>query len=1124
MLQRLSKYEIVEEVGRGAMGEVYKAIDPLIGRPVALKTITSSLAGDPELLDRFYREARSAGALEHPNIVTVYELGKGGDIPFIAMEFLEGESLEKIIARRPPLTLLEKAGYIVPVSRALEYAHRRGVVHRDIKPANIMIARDGKVKVVDFGIARLMNASHTQTNVFIGTISYMSPQMIYGQRADERSDIWALGVTFYELLCYQRPFEGDNHAALMLSIAQESTKHRPVTDFVPDCPPALQNIISRMLEKDISRRFQSMEEVLSEIEPFWENLRQDSVSGMVVESENYLQAKDFGRARELLRKALQIDSRNTQAKSLLDQVNTEVRQLQTRSQIASIIEKAQKLQQEKRFKEAQTEMEGAVKLDPGSPEAREALAEVQRLLERMQAMEEALQLTRQRLAEGAPSLAMQEVLKVLEIDPDNAHGRALQKQIQDLLARREEQKRIADYLQRARKFWAEQRYEICVELLTEAQTEFPKDHEIAHLLEAAKLDHSEQLKLDGLAEAKGLLATQRFAEALAKTQSLFEEYPNDAAVQKLRGLVLHEKAETERRQKLSTEILALRSRVNAGKFSDAVTRGEKLLEDFPDDTELAELLNFARAELDQNERKRKKEEALQAIQKKLDAGQFKAAVAAAEKALSRLSADAEISALLEQARARLKESEDHDLLQRRVAEIRAKINKGQHTDAVDLARQTLATLGHDDQAADLLRMAEIELAQKREREREQDNQLTAARTVFEAGRYDEATQMLRGAFEARILTKKDPRVADLLKRIKESKAAQAERRETDAAPPERFEQSPPREKTLAAFAAAIAEPVRTGAPQPPSVPAAETSKPAFSATIVSGVGAEPERTLLAPAASREIPMREERLFRLDETTTEKTVATTVARPSPIQQAWFVVRKYPIPVAVTALLVVIAIVATSLTFSNQPTKQDLAIRTAAQQFEQQKNWPAALSDYETLGRSKRALAGFGKDNAVRLRKLLDEEAALLAAAREREAAGDAATAKSDYERLAALHGDQEEEALSAVTRLATAIPSAPHTEAKETPRKNTKSTVTTTSRPSSATETPKTSSEPCQVAPSDIPKRLDHADQFRGAGHYADAERIYKEVLACQPNNERASSGLEKTKRGQQTDQKLPTSN
>jgi serine/threonine-protein kinase len=1103
------------------MGEVYKAIDPLIGRPVALKTITSSLAGDPELLDRFYREARSAGALEHPNIVTVYELGKGGDIPFIAMEFLEGESLEKIIARRPPLTLLEKAGYIVPVCRALEYAHRRGVVHRDIKPANIMIARDGKVKVVDFGIARLMNASHTQTNVFMGTISYMSPQMIYGQRADERSDIWALGVTFYELLCYQRPFEGDNHAALMLSIAQESTKHRPVTDFVPDCPPALEGIIGKMLEKDVHRRFQSMEEVLTEIEPFWENLRQDSVSGMVVESENYLQAKDFGRARDLLRKALQIDSRNTQAKLLLDQVNTEVRQLQTRSQIASIIEKAQKLQQDKRFKEAQTEMEAAVKLDPASAEAREALAEVQRLIERMQAIEEGLQLTRQRLAEGSPSLAMQEVLKVLDSDPENAQGRALQKQIQDLLARREEQKRIADYLQKARKFWAEQRYEVCVELLTEAQKEFPKDPELAHLLEAARLDHAEQLKLDGLAEAKGLLAMQQFDEALAKTQSLFEKYPNDAAVQKLRVLVLHEKEETERRQKLAAEITALRTRVNAGKFSDAVTRGEKLLEEFRDDSELLELVNFARTELDQNERKRKKEEALHAIQKKMEAEQFKAAVATAEKALSRVPDDAELAAALEQARAKLKERDDRELLQRRVAEIRAKINKGQHTDAVDLARQTLATLGHDDSAADLLRMAEIELAQKREREREQENQLTAARTIIDEGRFAEATQMLRGAFEARILVKKDPRVVELLKRIKEGKVAQAQPQEPVAA--EHSEASPPAEKIVAAFAATTPEHVRTGAPQPIGVPAAEASKPVISATIVSGTAAEPERTLIALAASREIRVQEEALFRLDEPA-EKTSTAFGARLSPLQQVLLSVRKYPIPFAVAGVVLVIAIIATSVAVSNRPTKQDLALRTEAQQLEQQKNWPAALSDYAALARSKRGLANFGKDNAARLGKLLDQEASLLAAARERESAGDVTAAKQDYQQLAALHGDQAQEALGAVARLEAPIISQPHTEAKETPHKNSKSGTSTTNKPPAEKETLKAPSEPCQVATGDIPIRLDRADRYRGDGHYADAERIYKEVLACQPNNERASSGLAKTKRGQQSDKRLPPSN
>src|SRR5215467_2453720 len=187
MLKKLGKYELVEVVGRGAMGEVSQALDPLIGRPVALKTITRALVGNPELLERFYREARSAGALEHPNIVTIYELGQEGNTPFIAMEYLEGESLEKLIERRPALGVLEKVGFVVPVCRALDYAHKRGVVHRDIKPANVMLTKDGKVKVVDFGISRQMNASMTQTNMFMGTLSYMSPQQIYGDRADERS-------------------------------------------------------------------------------------------------------------------------------------------------------------------------------------------------------------------------------------------------------------------------------------------------------------------------------------------------------------------------------------------------------------------------------------------------------------------------------------------------------------------------------------------------------------------------------------------------------------------------------------------------------------------------------------------------------------------------------------------------------------------------------------------------------------------------------------------------------------------------------------------------------------------------------------------------------------------------
>ena len=262
--QQIGRYEILQEIGRGAMGVVFKGRDPLIGRAVAVKTITSGVAESADLLERFYREARAAGGLQHPNIVTIYELAESGGAPFIAMEYLEGESLEKIIARKPALPLATKLGYVIQTCRALDYAHRRGVIHRDVKPANIVVTRDGMVKVVDFGIARLGHTSNTQTGMLLGTLAYMSPEQVRGQPADARCDIWAMGVVLYELITYQRPFTGENHAALLLSILQNEPP--PIRQVVPECPVALERVISKSLRKDEKERYASMEALLKDVE------------------------------------------------------------------------------------------------------------------------------------------------------------------------------------------------------------------------------------------------------------------------------------------------------------------------------------------------------------------------------------------------------------------------------------------------------------------------------------------------------------------------------------------------------------------------------------------------------------------------------------------------------------------------------------------------------------------------------------------------------------------------------------------------------------------------------------------------------------------------------------------
>jgi serine/threonine-protein kinase len=1109
VLKKLGKYKIVEEIGRGAMGDVYKAIDPSIGRLVALKTISSSLVGNPELLERFYREARSAGALEHPNIVTIYELGKGGDVPYIAMEYLEGESLEKIIQRRQSLGFLEKIGFIVPVCRALEYAHSRGVVHRDVKPANVMISKDGKIKVVDFGIARLMNASHTQTDVLIGTISYMSPQMIYGERADERSDIWALGVTFYELLCYQRPFEAENHATLMLKIAQESAKHAPVSDFVPDCPPELELIISKMLEKELTRRFQTMEEVLSEIEPLWEGFRQASVSGLISECESLLNAKEFARARELLRKAQQIDSRNQRVKVLFDQVNSGIRQVQVKVQAANILECAVQLQQRGRYQEARAEAEAALKLDPGSSHARELLAELQHQAERKHAIEQGLQLARKFVAEDTLSKASQEIQKVLEIDGENVQSLALQKQIQDLLARREEQRRVADLLQQARNLWAEQSYEACFQFLTDGQKEFPSDPEIAKLLEAARLEYAEQRRVEGLAETRSLLAMRKFDEALAKTQSLAERYPLDSAVQKLRELVLHEKEQMARRQKLSTEIAALRSRINAGRLFEAVGRGERLLKEFPEERELADLVNFARGEFEQAERKRKKEEFLEGIQKKIEAEHFKGAVSLAEKALARFPEDTAFSVALKEARARLKEREDRDLLQRRVSEVRAKINKGQHTDAVDLARQTLATFGQNEQTADLLRMAEVELAQKRKNQKENETLSAVPQAAAEKNRDAEATRTPGDDFEVHLLEEEDPHVTHLLKEV-QGKPAPARLEEAPVHIDEIVEQSLTVAPTLIEFVSLSQEPVQTAAAQLAEPTTTDATEEELSAAAVSGARPELELVIMAPPVPQPSPAQEESVLHLDEPVERKTSAAPLVRNTFLQRAVQVIRAKPVLFGPVALLLIISILSISYAVSSRPTKRDLALRAQAQHFEQEKNWPAALSTFESLAHSHSNLAGVGRDNASRLTKLLGLEHSLQAQAQDRETAGDLAGAQQIYQQIASLHGDEEQSALSSVQRLDAALSIIRLPPTPGTSHQQSKSSIDPAE--TQGKETSKTVTERCQLDANDVPRRLERANKEHGNGHYIDAERLYKEVLACEPNNAQAREGLDKTRK------------
>jgi serine/threonine-protein kinase len=253
----LGRYEIIKELGRGAMGIVYLGRDPKIQRSVAIKTMRLDEVDPdelPEVKARFFREAESAGRLSHPNIVTIYDAGEEQDLAYFAMEVLDGVDLNDLCKKRNLLPVKRTLEIIAKVVEASDYAHSQNVVHRDIKPANIMVMPDGTVKVTDFGIARVTTAAKTQTGIVLGTPSYMSPEQLSGTKVDGRSDLFSLGVVLFEMLTGERPFQGDSVATVMYVIANQP--HPSPFDLRPDLPKAVGPIIDRALQKDAAKRYQ----------------------------------------------------------------------------------------------------------------------------------------------------------------------------------------------------------------------------------------------------------------------------------------------------------------------------------------------------------------------------------------------------------------------------------------------------------------------------------------------------------------------------------------------------------------------------------------------------------------------------------------------------------------------------------------------------------------------------------------------------------------------------------------------------------------------------------------------------------------------------------------------------
>jgi serine/threonine protein kinase len=257
------RYEIEEKLGEGAMGVVYRARDLTLGRVVALKLLSAEGAED-ELHKRFHREAEAVGRLDHPNIVKIYDLAESDGRLYMAMELLEGHDLRALIEERAEIPLVERVRILEEICRGLGYAHGKGVVHRDVKPANILVNAAGRVKVLDFGLARVATrATITRRGVILGTPDYMCPEQAMGKTVKPCSDIFSTGAVFYEFLTLQKPFIGKTLHSVLYQILSE--KQTPVLTLNPEIPARLAELVSRMLQKKPEHRYQTMEDVASDL-------------------------------------------------------------------------------------------------------------------------------------------------------------------------------------------------------------------------------------------------------------------------------------------------------------------------------------------------------------------------------------------------------------------------------------------------------------------------------------------------------------------------------------------------------------------------------------------------------------------------------------------------------------------------------------------------------------------------------------------------------------------------------------------------------------------------------------------------------------------------------------------
>jgi serine/threonine protein kinase len=589
---KLGKYEIKGELGTGAMGVVYRAEDSRLGRLVALKVMSPNVASNPDLVKRFYREAQAAGQLHHPNIVTIYDIDEVDGLPFIAMEFLEGEDLDKVITAGKDIPVVKKLDIIVQACKGLHHAHQRGIVHRDVKPGNIVLLNDGMVKIVDFGIAHLGATSMTQTGMVLGTVMYMAPEQISGQRVDARADIFSVGVILYELLTFQTPFSGPDVPSVLYKILNEPPS--PLSEHVRNCPPRLDEIVKRALEKERTKRYQTAEDMAFDLQRIADSMRRDMVEVYLKQGQRFKDENNYTLAKDSFRKVLEIDSSHDLAKTLLDQVQEQIASRQRTQKIEQLIRHVKENLQAEEYDEAIPALDEILQLEPEHAAATQYRQMAVERRERKQKTKQHMDRAEKFSSDADYEAVRTELEAVLALDPEHAGALKMMDWVTRELTERQRSHQVRTFTENARAQMAEKNFAKAVEWLEKARALDPINIEIDSLMRLVRSsqekDSRRQLLDQRLAEIEEALNREQFDQAVELADQALQDFAEDPRVLKLRTQASRQAETQKKRAFIEEQLHAAREFLQKNEYSSALAVLERGRQSYPDDARLASFI------------------------------------------------------------------------------------------------------------------------------------------------------------------------------------------------------------------------------------------------------------------------------------------------------------------------------------------------------------------------------------------------------------------------------------------------------------------------------------------------------------------------------------------------------